>query len=452
MNILYMHTHDSGRFLSPYGVDTPTDNLLNFAKDSVVFREAFCASPTCSPSRAALLTGTYPHNNGMLGLAHRGFKLNDYNKHLVNYLKKFDYEAVLCGVQHEAALWRNHKLAAETIGYDINLTTDSENMKDEELVFWDIENAKKAVSYIKAVKDKKFFLSFGMFATHRKYPVEIDEAVDERYIALPPLTVDNEGNRKDTAKFYTSAKYADKCIGMIIEALKETGLYEDTLIIFTTDHGMANPFNKCNLLDFGTGVSLILRDPKQKEQGRVIDALVSHVDIFPTICDLLNLEKPDWIQGVSLSELLSGNISKVRDEVFAETNFHTSYEPARSVRTNRYKYIRYYDNYNKINYSNMDDSIPKDFLLENGLLEKEKDMEALYDLYYDPYEKNNLVNDEKCGEVLEDLRKRLLNWQMETDDIILEGDIPIPKEAKVNKKECISPASKNKEDYDQLPD
>lgn len=452
MNILYMHTHDSGRFLSPYGVDTPTNNLLSFAKDSVVFREAFCASPTCSPSRAALLTGTYPHNNGMLGLAHRGFKLNDYSKHLVNYLKKFDYETVLCGVQHEAALWRNHKLAAETIGYDINLTTDSENMKDEELVFWDIENAKKAVSYIKAVKDKKFFLSFGMFATHRKYPVEIDEEVDDRYIALPPLTVDNEGNRKDTAKFYTSAKYADKCIGMIIEALKETGLYEDTLIIFTTDHGMANPFNKCNLLDFGTGVSLILRDPKQKEQGRVIDALVSHVDIFPTICDLLNIEKPDWIQGVSLSELLSGNASKVRDEVFTEINFHTSYEPARSVRTNRYKYIRYYDNYNKINYSNIDDSIPKDFLLENGLLEKEKDMEALYDLYYDPYERNNLVNNEKCREVLEDLRKRLLNWQRDTDDIILEGNIPIPKKAKVNKRECLSPASKNKEDYDQLPD
>ena len=95
MNILYIHTHDSGRFLKPYGYNVPTDYLLEFAKDAVVFRKAFCGAPTCSPSRSVLLTGMYAHNNGMLGLAHRGFKINDYSKHLASYLKNYDYEIVM---------------------------------------------------------------------------------------------------------------------------------------------------------------------------------------------------------------------------------------------------------------------------------------------------------------------------------------------------------------------
>ena len=97
MNILYIHTHDSGRMVSPYGVNAPTDNLLAFARDAAVFTQAYCAGPTCSPSRAALLTGTYPHQNGMLGLAQRGFGLTDYRRHLAQFLG-LSY----CPVRHPA--------------------------------------------------------------------------------------------------------------------------------------------------------------------------------------------------------------------------------------------------------------------------------------------------------------------------------------------------------------
>ena len=75
MNVIYINTHDSGRVLSPYGYDIPTDNLKEFAKDALTFTNTYCVGPTCSPSRAGLLTGTYPHQNGMLGLAQRGFSL-----------------------------------------------------------------------------------------------------------------------------------------------------------------------------------------------------------------------------------------------------------------------------------------------------------------------------------------------------------------------------------------
>ena len=86
-NILYVHSHDSGRYVQPYGHAIPTPTLRKLAAEGVLFRAAFSAAPTCSPSRAALLTGQCPHKNGMLGLAHRGFSLNDYSHHMLYTLR-----------------------------------------------------------------------------------------------------------------------------------------------------------------------------------------------------------------------------------------------------------------------------------------------------------------------------------------------------------------------------
>lgn len=86
-NILYVHSHDTGRFVQPYGFQIPTPNIQMLADQGAFFRQAFCASPTCSGSRASLLTGQYCHSNGMFGLAHRGWSLNDYGHHLVHPLR-----------------------------------------------------------------------------------------------------------------------------------------------------------------------------------------------------------------------------------------------------------------------------------------------------------------------------------------------------------------------------
>ncbi|MCU1260927.1 MAG: sulfatase, partial [Bryobacterales bacterium] len=110
-NIVYLHSHDSGRYLQPFGHGIPTPNLQRLASEGVLFRRAFSAAPTCSPSRAALLTGQCPHRNGMLGLAHRGFSMNDYRKHILHTLRPAGYRSVLAGLQHIAA-------TPETIGYD----------------------------------------------------------------------------------------------------------------------------------------------------------------------------------------------------------------------------------------------------------------------------------------------------------------------------------------------
>ena len=115
---------------------------------------------------------------------------------------------------------------------------------------------------------------------------------------------------------------------------------DNTLIIFTTDHGMPFPGAKATLYDRGLGVMLIMRGPEPFNGGRVNDALVSHIDVFPTLCDFLGIERPPFLQGVSLMDLLRGERQSVREEIFAGSTWHAAYEPQRAIRTRRHKYIR----------------------------------------------------------------------------------------------------------------
>jgi N-sulfoglucosamine sulfohydrolase len=122
-NILYLHCHDAGRHVQPYGYAIKTPNLQRLAEQGVLFRKAFCANPTCSPSRAALLTGTYPHVNGMLGLAHRGFRLHDYSWHLAHTLKDAGYDTILAGEQHILRGSDSH----EVMGYTRRLISEGKS-------------------------------------------------------------------------------------------------------------------------------------------------------------------------------------------------------------------------------------------------------------------------------------------------------------------------------------
>src|SRR5882757_727342 len=154
LNILYLHSHDSGRYLSPYGYPVPTPNLRRLASEGVIFRRAFSAAPTCSPSRASLLTGQCAHQNGMLGLAHRGFSMTDYRRHIVHTLRDAGYRSVLAGLQHVAA-------RPEQIGYDEILhpaTTQA------------VDVAPQAVAFLNTKPAGPFFLFFELFGAHREYP------------------------------------------------------------------------------------------------------------------------------------------------------------------------------------------------------------------------------------------------------------------------------------------
>ncbi|MBD3244202.1 MAG: sulfatase-like hydrolase/transferase [Chitinivibrionales bacterium] len=446
-NIIYIHTHDTGRYIQPYGYAVPTPHLQRMAENGTIFRQCFNCGPTCSPSRAALLTGQYPHQCGMLGLAHRGFSLNDYSKHLAAYLTSNGYETALCGVQHEAGWKRKSEL-----GYTRMLEPDP---VDQELarrrleqrgfeghqinggmhIVNDRSKVPAVTRFLREKKDKPFFLSFGMVSTHRDFP-KADRDIDPNYLQPPTPIHDNAETRADMAEFATMARCVDDCVGEVLRTLEETGLDKNTFVFFTTDHGIAFPKMKCHLYDPGIGVSLIVRYPDNPRAGQAIDSLVSHVDLYPTLCDFAGVDKPEWLEGHSLKPLLDGTVDKVRDEIYSEVTFHAAYEPMRCVRTERYKYIRYFDDdMDGIVKPNIDDGHSKQFLLRNGLLDRPHDpREMLYDLYDDPTERVNLAGEPSYAAVRDDLAARLEQWMRHTNDPLLEGPVPKPQGARVNRK------------------
>ncbi|MBN1249039.1 MAG: sulfatase [Anaerolineae bacterium] len=424
-NILYIHTHDIGRYVQPYGFAMPTPNLQAFAEEGVLFRNAFCANPTCSASRSTLLTGMYPHNNGMTGLAHRGWSLNDYSQHIVHTLRDAGYITVLTGVQHVTSHEKGEPW--KTIGYDRWLGDDNPH--------------ERAVAYLESAPEGPFFLSVGFGDTHREFG-PVTDAGDPRY-CRPPLPVpDTPETREDMARLMTSAREMDAKMGAVFDALKRTELDKSTLVICTTDHGIAFPGMKCNLTDHGTGIMLMLRGPGGFTGGRVIDALVGHIDLFPTLCDLLDIAPPDWLQGTSLMPLIRGEATEVNEAIFTEVNYHASYEPMRAIRTKRWKYIRRFENRGHPILPNCDDGLSKDVWLAHGWADMAPPDEMLFDLVFDPNEAHNLVGDPRAVDVLEDLRARLDAWMHATGDPLLKGPVPAPEGAVVNDPDGLSPRAR----------
>lgn len=420
-NIVYIHSHDTGRFIEPYGYAIQTPNLKQLASDGVLFRNAFCANPTCSPSRAALLTGEYPHSNGMLGLAHRGFHLNDYSHHIVQQLKAAGYRTALSGVQHIADP-SGETEPRQLIGYDQYLAPPPEA---------EIGAARYIGSAAGDASDPPFFLSVGFTETHRAFPGEHPD-YDERFVGAPPGLPDVPEVRADFARYCQSATVLDQKMGGVFDAIDRAGLRENTLVIATTDHGIAFPRHKCNLEDTGIGVFLIVRGPGFSG-GRADDRLVSQIDLYPTICDVVGLVKPARLQGMSLLDP-----GFRRDEVFAEINYHGAYEPARAVRTDRYKYIRRLDYRTSPVLQNTDDGPTKSYWMQRGWSRRRPEPEALYDLSFDPLENRNLVDDSNYAEVLGDMMARLDRWMVETNDPAHRGDIPIPETASLNGRDEVS--------------
>jgi arylsulfatase A-like enzyme len=421
-NIIYIHSHDTGRYLQPYGHAVPAPNLQRLAESGVLFRKAFNAAPTCSPSRASLLTGQCPHSNGMLGLAHRGFSMTDYKRHITHTLRAAGYYSALIGLQHVA---RDPAI----IGYD--KVASFKGNRTEEV-------APAAAEFLKQSPKAPFFLDVGFFETHREFrkpgPKE-----DPRF-SLPPAPIpDTPQTRLDMASFKASARVMDEGVGMVLNALEASGLAANTLVISTTDHGVPFPSMKCNLMDHGMGVSLIMRGPGGFSGGKVSDAMVSHIDVFPTICDLLDIERPTWLEGKSMMPLIRGGAQEINEQIFGEVNYHAAYEPKRAVRTGRWKYIRHFDGRKHPNLPNCDDSPSKSLWLDHGWRDRTVDAEQLYDLVFDANETRNVASDPAARGALDDMRARLDRWMRATNDPLLAGPVKAPKGATANDPEGTSP-------------
>ncbi|MGN0747185.1 MAG: sulfatase [Aristaeellaceae bacterium] len=430
MNLIYLHTHDTGRCCQPYGYPVATPALQALAEQSLLFANAHCCAPTCSPSRAALLTGMAPHSCGMLGLAHRGFGLKDTSRHLAAWLGAHGFDTVLCGVQHEAR-------RADLLPYGRIIPCDEAIAPKREPVAYDADNCRRVCRFLRESHPAPFFLSFGLRNTHRPYPPHEGSADYTAPFRGVPNTPEA---RQDAADFARAIRAVDQCVGEVLDTLRETGLTEDTVLLFTTDHGPAFPHHKCTLRDGGTGVAMMLAFPGNRRAGQVTDQLVSQLDVFPTLCELLGVERPAWLQGVSLMPLLQED-QPVREALFAEVTYHAAYEPMRSVRTRDYKLIRRYDAHNTVVAANIDASPSKQLLCGAGLLRQATPREELYDLRLDPEERDNRVNDPALRAVYAELNRLLYAWMRDTDDPLLihMPRVPRPEGARVNALTALEP-------------
>ncbi len=430
-NIIYINSHDTGRYIQPYGHRVGTPHLQQLAEEGVLFRQSFSAAPTCSPSRAALCTGMYPHCCGMVGLGNRGIYPFDYNKHLAHTLKQNGYQTLGCGNHMGAG---NSGDDPTVLGYD-------------EVLSWD--GQQDAIAFIEKKHDKPFFLSLSYGLTHRKgrgFGVEPDpEKNDPRYVVPPATLADTPEIRADWAHFLTTATALDDKMGEIIAAVDKAGLRDNTIIIATTDHGVAFPGMKCNLTVHGVGIFLVMRGPGGFTGGKTVDAMVSHVDLFPTLCDLAGIDKPAWLQGRSLAPLVNGQAVQVHDEIFSEVSYHAAFEPMRSLRSQRWVYIRRFGPRRRPVMVNCDESPTKDAWKAHGYAERRLPDEMLFDTFYDPQEMNNLALDPDHQHILVEMRERLRAWMEKTDDPLCQGEVPMPTTGWENFRDAQSPDSTRRE-------
>jgi arylsulfatase A-like enzyme len=429
-NVVLVTAHDLGRHLGCYGRDVSTPRIDEFAADGVRFERNFATAPQCCPSRASMLTGQYPHENGMLGLVHRGWSLDADVRTLPEYLRTAGYETHVLGLQHVAA-------TDERAGFDhrhceIRPPRGALDVAD---TFEDLAPD--------LAEEGPFYAQIGCTEVHSPWRREYvdDGAYAERDpddLELPHYLADAE-TRRSYADFVTLLEEVlDPVVGRIVDAVERAGLAQDTLVCFTTDHGIAFGMEgrrgaKCHPTDAGLGIATILRHPTI--DAGVCDALCSNVDLTPTILECCGVDVHDGLSGRSVRGAFDDTTPghEPRERIFAEQTWHGGkLNPFRAVRTADRKYVRNFSPRTQSGGSFPDAHLP---------------IEECYDLTTDPEERTNVaptrrldlgppVNETRWTDGTADpdpayaadvdgLRDALRSWMDRTDDPLGDGCVPL---------------------------
>jgi N-sulfoglucosamine sulfohydrolase len=297
--------------------------------------------------------------------------------------------------------------------------------------------AKKAREFITDCGDKPFLLVVGFSDPHRSargfgnentYPGVTETRYDPKDVVLPYFLPDALDARKDVADYYQSVSRLDQGVGFMLDALKQTKQTDNTLVIFLSDNGVPFPGAKTTLYDAGLNLPLIVSSPTQKRRGLTNAAMVSWIDVMPTVLDWAGAKAPPELQGRSVLPVLEQEKPGGWDVVYGSHQFHeiTMYYPMRMIRTRTHKYI-----------VNLAHPLEYPFASDlygsptwQGVLKRgdkalgqrpladflRRPREELYDLEKDPHELKNLAADPRQAKVLAELRGRLKEWQKKTKD------------------------------------
>lgn len=390
-----------------------TPNLARLASDGLAFDRAFVASPACAPSRAALLTGLMPARNGAEANHARP---DPALRKLPSYLQSQGYQVVAFG---KIA----HYQQTGSYGFD----------HYEHDTFHDDAGVPDAIKWLKARKDKRPLALFvGSNWPHVPWPNSGD-GFDPKTVSLPAKTIDTPETRLARARYYAAIGRMDAELGDVVEA-SDSVLGKDSLVLFSSDHGAQWPFGKWNLYDTGTHTPLIVRWKGKAAPASHTDAMVSWVDILPTLIEVAGGTPPKDIDGRSFAAaLLPGGRFAGRSEIFTTHNNDGDFNvyPNRAIRTTRWKYIQnahpeyvfttHTDQYAPLGgdayfatWRRAAESDPAARAIVDAYYQRPA--EELYDLQADPNETHNLASDPRAASTLKSLRTRLTAWRKEQGD------------------------------------
>lgn len=387
----------------------PTPNMQRIAAAGMTFDRAFVASPSCAPSRAALLTGLMPQHNG--AEANHSRPRADIKK-LPAYLQELGYEVVSFGKV-------GHYAQTPEYGFDLAL----------HFTYHDDVAVGEAVKWLRTRNNEKPLCLFvGTNWPHVPWPKE--SGFDPTTINVPRKYVDTPETRRALASYYEAVKTMDRELGEVYDAAYEE-LGSNTLFLHSSDHGSQWPFSKWNLYDGGIRTPLVVTWPDKIARGIRTPAIVSWIDILPTLVDVGGGKAPEAVDGESFLPVLLGNATEHREQVFAthsgDGNFNVF--PMRSVRDDRWKYIL--NLHPEFEYASHVTKKPGDTGYWPSWVEAAKNdpvaaakvkaytqrpLEELFDLTSDPDELHNLVGDRQHASTLAEMRSKLTAWMNEMGD------------------------------------
>jgi arylsulfatase A-like enzyme len=429
-NILWLSCEDISAHLGCYGDSlATTPNLDAFAKQGILYQNAFATAGVCAPCRSAIITGMYQTS---LGTQHMRCS-SPLPRHVQPFTKPLRKAGYYCtnnskqdyqfktpkGTWDESdgrAHWKNRPSADQPFFAVFNYTGCHESGIASETKYQSVTKGLKKHDRIEVAK------------------------------SLPPYYPNTEAVRDDWGRYYDVITAMDRWVGEHLTALDEAGLADDTIVIYWSDHGVGLPRAKRWLYDSGMKVPLIVRVPEKWQQvkhdaaGTSSTQLVSLIDLGPTALSLAGLDIPEHMHG---RPFLGATTAPPRDYVYgARDRMDERYDIIRAVRDERFKYIRNYEPYKTFyQYMNTPEQgrtmseirrVQKTGDASQGVaqfLRESKDVEELYDTAADPHEMKNLASDSKYAKILSRMRDAHLNWVVETKDLGLFPEAQIHAES-----------------------
>jgi N-sulfoglucosamine sulfohydrolase len=446
-NVVLVTADDLGLQLGCYGDRTvPTPNIDALAENGVLFANAYATSALCSPSRSTFLTGLYPHQSGQMGLANE-YSMRPGIPNLTTWLGQAGYYTALFGKLHvrPAADFHFDSHYAKKFHLD---TLDVEEMADQ------------VAGAIRSAGNRPVFLYINYFDPHRNPAAPDGRKFFDRYKGYPEQTASPEqmtpfafqgftsdNLKSEAAGYYNSVARLDAGIGLLIRTLKTEGRWQDTLFIFVSDNGPDFTRAKATCYEAGLRIPLVMKFPKDKWSGVKVTALVSGIDLVPTILEVVGQQTPADLPGLSLTALAAGAEPGDRGLLFGEataTRAKPGLYPVRSVRDSRFKLINNLQHMRQNPLFQMADraadelekqTVPSAVRNAFSRLRNPPEFE-LYDLHSDPHEFEDLSADPKYADTARDLQNKLTQWREESGDPITaqtrsaEIEVPMPADPK----------------------